>query len=382
MASETALSSDRSRGPAGLIRGLDGLRAVAILLVILWHAAKRLPPEALGVAARFADAGWTGVDLFFALSGFLITSLLLEEEARSGRGFSLRDFYARRALRILPPFYLVLLLNTLLVGVRPFSDVVGTRVGGSLELVSLATYWSNYFFTYFESLNPARALLIYWSLCVEEHFYLLWPLCLFFVRGRRPRMVLALGACLAFLLMRLFGRSTAFEVQTLSHFRMDSILWGALAALGFEELRARREALRLVAGLLVALVATMFLTGFLSARPGRTEHAIGLTLLAVSFAALVSEVAANPESRLTRALDVRPLRALGRVSYGMYLLHMQAISVAALLLPRGPSLASYLLLVVSSTACTWAASFLMYRFYEKRFLALKRHFRRLEPASS
>ncbi len=297
--------------------GLDGLRAVAILLVILWHCATWFPRHALGPLTSLADAGWAGVDLFFALSGFLITRLILGEERQSGGRFSLPHFYARRALRILPPYYLVLGLNLILIHFAPFQAAVGSRTGGALAF-------------------------------------------------------------------RIFGHSSAFAVQTLSHFRMDSILWGALGTLAFAELGRLGAWRRLSLGLFLGLVVTMFLTGFISTSPGRLEHAVGLSLLAICFSLLVVEVATSPDSLLTRMLETAPLRALGKVSYGMYLLHMQALSVATThiaLLEREASLPVFALLVVLTTIYTYLASFVMYRFYEVRFLVLKKRFGRMRPAA-
>lgn len=101
------------------IRGFDGLRAVAILLVLLWHTRALFRSPSFGVLQPIVDVGWAGVDLFFGLSGFLITSLILREEetnelSRKGRRFSVKDFYGRRLLRIFPPYYTVLLVTVIL----------------------------------------------------------------------------------------------------------------------------------------------------------------------------------------------------------------------------------------------------------------------------
>jgi|JI10StandDraft_1071094.scaffolds.fasta_scaffold25631_8 peptidoglycan/LPS O-acetylase OafA/YrhL len=362
------------------MRGLDGLRAAAILLVVLWHCATltRFPQAALGPLLPLVSAGWAGVDLFFALSGFLITRLILQEEETRGGPIDLKAFYARRALRILPAFYLVLGLNLLGTRWQVLAPAVGETSGGPLEWVSLLTYWSNYFFIHFEARNPAPALLLFWSLCVEEHFYLLWPFFLRVVRRPAARIGLGLGLCLLFLVARLASPLGAGAVQTLSHLRMDSILWGAIGALGFESLRSGVRWPRLVLMLLSGLIATLFATGFLSGSPGRFQQAVGLSFVALFCTALVVYVAARPASRLTSLLDVPPLRAIGRVSYGMYLLHMQAIVLATALVVRFDRTASIQVfsgVALLAIGMTYAAASLMYVTFESPFLRLKRHFR-------
>jgi peptidoglycan/LPS O-acetylase OafA/YrhL len=350
-------------------------------MVILWHCLSltRFPPTGLGPLRFLASMGWTGVDLFFALSGFLITRLILEEEAEAGGSFNLSHFYARRALRILPPFYLVLGLNLVWTRLPVLEAAVGSRIGGPLEFVSLISYWSNYFFIGFPSVNPAPALLVYWSLCVEEHFYLLWPALLRSTGRRSARVTIGLALCALFLSLRLFGGERAGAVQTLSHFRMDSVLWGALGALAFDGLRRRSAWRRLTLALLAVLAVSLFATGFMSESPGRSQHAVSLTILAVFFTTLVVEVAASPRSRLTLSLEWAPLRSVGRVSYGMYLLHMQGIVLAAWITAKVAQTASmpvFLGLLVLGTSLTYVAARLMYDVYESRFLALRKRFRR------
>ena len=163
-------------GPDGRFRHLpflDGFRAIAILMVMAWHASGL---HTILYTRRFEV--WIGVDAFFVLSGFLITSLLVQERQDSG-SFSLRDFYARRVLRISPAYY-VFLLSMLLYYGRP----------ALRALAACAVYIANYnhgrewglYASYpggtFEAVVPM------WSLCIEEQFYLLWPLALSFIGHR------------------------------------------------------------------------------------------------------------------------------------------------------------------------------------------------------
>lgn len=179
---------------------------------------------------------------------------------------------------------------------------------------------------------------MYWSLCVEEHFYLLWPTVLTLVRAPRLRVVVGAMVCAVLPCVRALAHLQLTEgwkaVHMLSHFRIDSILWGALVAFGYERLVARP---RLRVGLLAAssaVVLALALRGDLSKPMSVTwlGASLGLSALAASGATLVAHVAASPRGALTRALEARPLRALGRASYGMYLVHFQVLDVARPLL--------------------------------------------------
>ncbi len=371
--------------------GLDGIRALAILLVMAWHSllVTKVQPEDLGVWATVARAGWAGVDVFFALSGFLITTLILREEdtraaASEPPGFSLRRFYLRRALRILPVFYFVFLVNLfVLSGIIVFPSVTLHELAqqaSPLAIVPYATFWGNYFWTYGGQTSPGEAIIVYWSLCVEEHFYLLWPAFLALVRGHSRRVGVALAVCIGMLGARaIFAAghlAHPLAIHYLSHFRIDSILWGAVGALVSHRsplpARPRRAALIVTS----AGSVTMLVTGQLSLRPAGTAlgASVGLTLLAIAATLLVLEVAAGPQSLLARGLDIAPLRAIGRVSYGMYLIHFQAIDIGilAILMVTGNFAArqapwAYAVYVVVAVVL---ASFI-YRFIETPFLRLK-----------
>jgi peptidoglycan/LPS O-acetylase OafA/YrhL len=370
------------------IAGLDGLRAIAIALVILWHSATAcgFPPQAMGWLRPLVMNGWAGVDLFFALSGFLITTLLLREETTTGH-ISLGNFYARRALRILPPFLFVLALNMLLLGRanRLFQSVLLPSVIGRplVATLSFAAFFSNYYLAYVKYFNPGDAFFVYWSLCVEEHFYLLWPTFLRLVRSTTARTTAALAACGAVLLLRWIvaaeDADSPFAIHNVSHYRLDSIIWGAIAALQID--RLRRHVLARRVGLAVAAAGTVVLMARhdLSVIPRATPlgQGPGFTFLAVTCTLVVAEVALTPASALTRVLESRLLRSVGQVSYGMYLVQFQAIDVGKLLLFAQKREASPLQLFIGYVlfiSLTFAAASLLYRGVERPFLQLKRRF--------
>ncbi len=378
-------------GPAHL-RGLDGLRAVAILLVIVWHTtiSIRFPSARLGVLRSIVFTGWAGVDLFFALSGFLITTLLLREERRSAAAggpatFSLRNFYVRRALRILPVFYAVFALLTLgLSQSAVFRSVRVARVDAPLWPYAL--FVSNYYESYAQhaaGASPGEAFQVFWSLCVEEHFYLLWPLTLRLVRGRGARVGLVMAVCAALPLLRYAVTATGLEatytVHLVSHYRFDSLLWGALAAISADAAwlddRARRWLLAGTAAACAALVTTLQL----SVRPHGTPlgTAVGFSGLAIVGTLTVVDCVRRPDSLAVRALETRGMRLLGRLSYAMYLVHFPMIDLArAIYYPfsRAATLANLAGMIALTTALSAAMAAVLHVAVERPFLRLKERF--------
>jgi peptidoglycan/LPS O-acetylase OafA/YrhL len=335
----------RGPGSSDRIRGLDGLRACAILSVIAWHAASQdgLRHALPGALRATVSMGWAGVDLFFALSGYLITRLVLEEERARGGAFHLGHFYGRRALRILPPFYVVFAVNLALAWVSDLPSVAPMRAllaSHPYAWVPYALFFGNYArFSLHGGRIGGSAFDVTWSLCVEEHFYLLWPAVLALVRGRGLRALVGLAVCLLLPLHRavldLTAMSAPLPLHMLSHHRLDAILWGALAALVPLGAAARRGLLLGGVGAVLALV----LHRDLGAVSNSTwlGHSLGLAALSFTGALLCAEVAATPDSPVTRALDRPWPRALGRVSYGVYLVHFQCLDLVGAVTRRASS---------------------------------------------
>jgi peptidoglycan/LPS O-acetylase OafA/YrhL len=276
----------------GYVPALDGLRGIAIAIVVAYHA------------SGWPKGGWLGVDLFFVLSGFLITTLLLDEHAATGT-IRLRAFYARRARRLLPALG-VLLLTYLAISAAHGVDALG-----------LVARWGLYTGNVYEAFWPGAAqhlvgLNHLWSLAQEEQFYLAWPVALLAVRRtRNPALVLgllvlALVAYRDILVLR--GASDA-RIYFAPDTHLDGLLLGA--ALAFHRRRRAFDVSRLH---LVAAAWTAFLIVALIPALGITEVAF----LPVFEGAMVVLVAAA----VTGALPVpRPLIWLGGISYSLYLWH-------------------------------------------------------------
>lgn len=346
---------------------LDGLRGLAILAVLLLHfTVYGGPPPAGGIDGLFyraAQAGWIGVDLFFVLSGFLITGILYDAK---GSATYFRSFYARRVLRIFPLYYGALAVFLLLV-----------------PALRRDAFW---YWTYLSNIQIARegwpdsgALGHFWSLAVEEQFYLVWPVVVLLL-GRRSLMA-ACWACLAgSLLLRvglhLMDQETAAFVLTPA--RLDSLAAGALLALaarGPEGLApvARRTG-AMAGACAIALLAVASWRGGLPAEDS-VVGTVGHTLLAGLFASILAlAAAASPGAFLIRGLSSPFLVFFGRYSYGLYVIHHPLLFLKPESLSATASLPSRLLFILLATVVSVALAWVSWHLWEKRFLQLKHLF--------
>ena len=305
---------------------LDGLRALAVAAVLLYHA---------GVAG--AGGGFLGVDLFFVLSGFLITSLLVSERGRTGR-VSLARFWARRARRLLPALF-VMLAGVAAYGafLAPPGSLPDLR-RAALATLGYAANWNQIFGGqgYFSQLAAPSPLLHTWSLAIEEQFYLVWPLLVtgLLALGRRRRLLplvtcsVAGAAASAGAMAVLFHRGAGLDrVYYGTDTRAQDLLVGAaLAALlhtrrepwAAPSSRAGRAALAVAGGTGLGLVVAAVVVA--QGSSAWLYHG-GFLGLAVGAAALLAAVALAPGGLWARALSPAPVRYVGRISYGLYLWH-------------------------------------------------------------
>ena len=298
------------RPAAAPLPSLDGLRALSILMVVGYHAglSAGFPPAAAPAWFRVMD-GAIGVRVFFAISGYLITRLLLREERLSGR-IALGRFYARRALRILPVYYayLAAVVVLALTGL-----VAPDRAGLGTSLVMLRNTVDGRWFTGH-----------LWSLAVEQHFYLAWPLALVLVRGRGRMAIVALAfgiapAYRAWCLSRGHGGSLLYATPS----NVDCLLAGALAALGSSAgwLDDRPASPAFRAGLRL-LAAAAFIIPWqlgLSHRATVLVHTLGPGIEGLAAAYLIHSYASETRGPVFTLLNLAPVRALGVLSYSLYI---------------------------------------------------------------
>jgi len=293
------------------VPALDGIRGVAIILVIIHH---QLLPLSL-------NGGFLGVDLFFVLSGFLITGLLLKEFEASN-SISLINFYARRALRLAPAL-LIYLIAVLIVTYNQHPEEFAREVKlVGLSLVYLTNWRMALGWDY--SLDPTA---IIWSLSIEEQFYLVWPPLLFLLlsfRVKRLHIAVALGLIVvAVALHRATLWTNGAELNRMYYgtdTRADALFVGCLSAfLAQRRLRARLQSTLRILGFvaatfLVYLISTVSFTGQFLYRGG-------YTLIALATGLLIWSVNDSEHTWLARVLAFYPLRWFGLISYSLYLWH-------------------------------------------------------------
>lgn len=341
----------------GHFAGLDGLRAVSILLVILYH----LPPVPAGFWRTLQENGSYGVSLFFLISGFLISTLLLREQEETGR-VSLRHFYARRALRLFPLYYAVIaavVLGTLLTNV--FSPASTRQVLDNLPAYLL--YFSNWLRS-----STEGPLFFTWSLAAEEQFYLVFG-AMFALVARRS-LLLILGGLLLFkiagiLTFGLAARESTFWRIALSC--QEAIMWGVLLGFTLNHPRGYATVSRwLRTPGLVPLLALGCAT-WMCTRPPQVAWRIEEQLLFPAAALIVASLVTRSRVPL---LDAPVPVWIGKISYGMYLIHWFALVAWQRTLPPGTSM---LLHAVLATASIVVAASIIYVSFERPIITYGRN---------
>jgi peptidoglycan/LPS O-acetylase OafA/YrhL len=297
---------------------LDGIRGIAILLVLIWHyvCLRYIPSTPLFFYFyKPLLYAWSGVDLFFVLSGFLIGGILLDN--REAPNY-LRVFYVRRVCRIFPIYYLYLFVFFSLLTITPVLSVPS----GPLPLWRYLTYTQNLGMAQYGSVGP-EWVGITWSLAVEEQFYLTLPFLLRYVDQRRLPLVLSSLILTAPLLRLALPYTGLYQrplvaAYVLSPCRADSLLLGVLSAYVIRE-DTYVKFLKIHGGLLYGSITTTSILAWLFLRP--PVSFLGYFFLALMYALVLLIVLTRPKSPLGRLARVGWLRSLGTVAYGVYLLH-------------------------------------------------------------
>lgn len=357
---------------------LDGLRALSVLAVVLYH----FDPLPWGWLRPVQQAGFLGVDVFFVLSGFLITTLLLREPERP-IGTALGHFYARRTLRIFPLFYAACGL---------YAAAALLRGGDTWTLYrdflpSLLFYWSDLHLAAHPEPFPYFGHA--WSLAVEEKFYLLWPFAALAWRRAHGRTIafativgvtawrgaIALGEPES---TQLLGRLWySFDL------RVDSLMWGCLLAYVLHEAHSYERATRWLQRSWVAALALLAAVAVAADMVLHENHGLRLcvryTLMPMLLVVLLGHAVTTPGARRVAWLQWEPLAFVGRISYGVYVLHPLALYAAHLLgrrlfgdvdgaLPTIALLFGYVALALLISAAS-------FRWFEAPLLRLKSRFR-------
>jgi peptidoglycan/LPS O-acetylase OafA/YrhL len=376
---ETSAPSAAPALPARL-PALDGVRGVAIFAVAV-HVLNPLDAPADWFGRLFTSlfaVGWIGVQLFFALSGFLITGILLDTRGATNY---LSGFYARRFLRIFPLYYGALLVAFVVL------PVLG-HIPAALEHDRAHQLWLWTFIANWAAGTGAssQGLHHFWSLCVEEQFYILWPFVLLGV-GPRACVRLCLGVAAAALAVRLgllHAGVPTNEIYEYTVTRMDALALGGAAAAA---LRIPELARRLVVStkpLWIASLAVFVVGAAASHRyllPTYATSSFGYSFLALSCAlGVLAAATSDLQARSWSPLRAAPLRALGKYSYGVYVIHKPLSdfvgkpALARLGLDAGRSTTVGVVYVAVVLAAALAAAVASFHLYESRFLVLRDRF--------
>ena len=379
-----------ARREAGVIPALDGLRGIAILLVMLHHFTFYEPTSGLSaVIGSVLSFFWIGVDLFFVLSGFLITGILLDTR-ESRRYFS--SFYARRTLRIFPLYYLVLFLALVVLPEFPAADaVLGGQAGLPPEERVDVPEWP--YWLYLTNVSVAERGWVHhwidvsWSLAIEEHFYLVWPLVVWLCPPRLAALLCAI-VLVAEPMARIYARGIDYPplwLYVLTWYRLDGLALGALLA--FADRRRLLPMLdRRVPLVLVACVAGLIVCTIMGGHTwwwNRWMQMYGYSLIAIAGGAmLVSAVNRPADSVWPFMLSAGWLRAFGKYSYALYLFHLPVMRAVReyvfdpLEYERFGPWNAQVLFYGLAAAPSFALAWLSWRLFEGPILRLKARFPR------
>lgn len=361
------------------IPALDGIRGIAILLVILHHSLHGWGPAYSGLERAIRGVvshSWAGVDLFFVLSGFLITGILLDTRGRKGYFTS---FYPRRMLRTFPLYYATIAVCFLILPLFGIYGELSTRQGWFWAHASNAY---NILHNILAPDGPAIGwMATFWSLAVEEHFYLVWPLVVFCCTPRRLLQVsLALLAAGVLLRLALAWRGADFQlIYNMTFTRLDGMLFGSVVASLHRDggLARHLPAFRMILGV---SLAGLILMRFSGDRAFYSKTFV-FTAIAAAFASLMAMVLeSTPRSRVRAFLSGRLLQACGKYSYAMYILNIPMfLLIDTVFSPETHDLAGSRVLAIAAytvlgTGLSLGGAWITWQLLEKHCLKLKRYF--------
>ena len=361
----TSPPAPAGRASRGHLAGLDGLRALAIVAVVVFH----LDPAWL-------PGGFLGVDVFFVISGFLITTLLVRERRDTGR-VDLRGFWTRRARRLLPALLVVVPVAILIARTVEADLLVGVR-RQALGALTFSTNWleiaqgSNYF-----AATSPQLFMNFWSLAVEEQFYLVWPLAMIgllwlhrrfaVTEGALATLVLGLGLTSAVLMAVTFDPAAPTVAYYGTHTHLVGLMLGAaLAIVWTGPLRAyttSRVWCTRRPWIVGAAIVTIALLLAFAAEDHAWTFRLGIPLVSVATAVLLLAAVERP-GRLRSTLELPPLTWIGQRSYGIYLWHWPVILIVAQDIPTSAGSAAFVWTRVWAVVVTLALADLSYRFIE------------------
>ena len=350
-------STEFTRDLPDHVGALDGLRGVAVLLVVVSHfRILVIWPTTWEWLNNFMAGGFLGVDLFFVLSGFLITNLLLGETKRRGTRAILKRFYVRRVFRLMPAILLFLAFHALLALWEK------TSMRAEFRSARAVIFYHLNWHTIWDKKQSVIDFAHLWSLAIEEQFYIVWPIVLLgLVLVRlKPRVIIGVILSLIFIVylrrVALWDNGTRWSyMYTRTDTRVDSLLVGALAAFVFRYFRVPPTFSKVI--MYMSLLCALSTFAYFGPRVESSKflYNSGFTLIAVLFAFVVFGLA-NSDSGLGRALSCRPLRFVGKISYGLYIWHFPVFRALARHMETGTRIGRLglgLFLAFTATLISW-----------------------------
>jgi peptidoglycan/LPS O-acetylase OafA/YrhL len=354
------------------IPSLDGLRGIAILLVIAYHY--------FGFIGIFS-LGWSGVDLFFVLSGFLITGKLLDTADNKDY---FPHFFRNRILRIFPLYYLTLILffsAVFLIATKEHWEALRFYREHWLSFFTFTQNWSLIFFG-----SPGdKYLTHFWSLAAEEQFYIVWPFVIYFIRNKKKLFTILLTCIPLIIVVRSYiyiqypSHAEAPHYYCNSFCRMDSFIFGALISIaGRTGLRITLKIVRILFLTSLVLIGIGILASGSAGLSNPFFATIGYSLIGIFYAFLLY-ISIQPKTFLSKLFTAPFLRFCGKISYGLYIFHVPVRLILGsrlynwmqAIFPRNPTL----VLFISLSFCllmTFVISIISFNYFESYFLRLKK----------
>ena len=362
-------AQDARKLGSSYIPGLDGLRAIAVLAVLLYHIA---PNQFVG--------GYVGVDFFFVISGFLITYGILRKLRGPNPSFSLKEFWLRRLRRLMPALA-VLILVCVPLGALIYPELL---VGGTRQVVGALTCLTNWIeifhgSNYFDQANPMLFKNL-WSVAVEEQFYLIWPPILLLLVTRKHKFthaqLLGIVGAIALASLVLMGVLASPENYTRVYYGTDThcfgLALGILLALVWSKSKGPHSRRWLSSQRWTWALVPVGLVGFASLvclvpDTARFTYPFGLFLGSLFSLMLVTNVVARPGGIFARAMELAPVRWMGTRSYGIYLWHWPLLIFGRILVPTAVGTVENVVVDVVFVLISFVISELSYRFVEEPF---------------
>jgi peptidoglycan/LPS O-acetylase OafA/YrhL len=318
------------------IRGLDGIRALAFIVVLCGHCGFSWIPNGFGVT------------VFFFLSGYLITALLRLEWIQTG-SISVSRFYIRRAFRILPPFYFALILGI----ISALAGLTASEV--HWKAVVIVQFFLTNYVDFLVGLTVPAGLTVLWSLAVEEHFYLIFP-CVYRSLLRmgmcRTRQVIFLGCvCLLVLAWRVAliaaFHASWYRVYTGTDTRLDSILFGSIMAIAINPVIDNLNGMSRRLCTLAAIIGVVVLLASIAIRGEMFRQTIRYTIQGLALFPIFIFVIRYADSTITKFLELRFFVQIGELSYSLYVVHYTVLAAVKVWVKTGPFMTLFLTFTLS-----------------------------------